>query len=324
MSSLARRCSARLAAYVRAVPSTGSSLMASPRSTPPSRCMASGAFCWARVYSSDFAATYSSCLCVCALVASGARSTIAGLRCSFLRSTIPRPCSCSTSRCPRCSSSTWHPQLAGQVFSLCLAPALVGLRALSPCWPPMSATHARACWFEFKQPGLVVCLLGIAAWVQLYHPFFKSLGLSAGSDRMFTAANSLTSANASVRMTPALVAGPRARRPASQGKGGDVAKRTESPCHDWGEKHQHAQHTSEGTRSVLREEEVVHHSAATSVTADTRQDIKTPHFSARPPNASSKQSMVATARGETPQMTFMTPAQYHASVLHSVYGGRVR
>ena len=131
MSSLARRCSARLAAYVRAVPSIGSSLMASPRSTPPSRCMASGAFHWARVYSSWFAVTYSLCLCICALVASGARSTIAGLRCSFLRSTIPRPCSCSTSRCPRCSSSTWHPQLAGQVFSRGLAPALVGLRALS-------------------------------------------------------------------------------------------------------------------------------------------------------------------------------------------------
>ena len=195
-----------------------------------------------------------------------------------------------------------------------------------------------------------MCLLGIAAWVHLYHPFFKSLGLSAGSDRMFTPANSFTSANASVRMTPALVSGLWARRPSSQGKAADVAKQTESPCEDWAEKHQHAEYTSEGTRSMLAgEEEVVHHSAGTpgpcptrpgkinrftlslspislsvSSTADTRQDIKTPHNSARPPRVSSKQGMVSTTRGETPQMTFMTPAQYHASVLHSVYGGRVR
>ena len=170
-----------------------------------------------------------------------------------------------------------------------------------------------------------MCLLGIAAWVHLYHPFFKSLGLSAGSDRMFTPANSFTSANASVRMTPALVSGLWARRPSSQGKAADVAKQTESPCEDWAEKHQHAEYTSEGTRSMLAgEEEVVHHSAGTPGTADTRQDIKTPHNSARPPRVSSKQGMVSTTRGETPQMTFMTPAQYHASVLHSVYGGRVR
>ena len=159
-----------------------------------------------------------------------------------------------------------------------------------------------------------MCLLGIAAWVHLYHPFFKSLGLSAGSDRMFTPANSFTSANASV-----------ARRPSSQGKAADVAKQTESPCEDWAEKHQHVEYTSEGTRSMLAgEEEVVHHSAGTPGTADTRQDIKTPHNSARPPRVSSKQGMVSTTRGETPQMTFMTPAQYHASVLNSVYGGRVR
>ena len=130
-----------------------------------------------------------------------------------------------------------------------------------------------------------MCLLGIAAWVHLYHPFFKSLGLSAGSDRMFTPANSFTSANASVRMTPALVSGRGARRPSSQGKAADVAKQKESPCEDWAEKHQHAEYTSEGTRSMLAGEEEVVHSAGNSrgdVCEKWYEDVS---FEGHPPTA---------------------------------------